>query len=327
MKVQGARLKRGEDDWSPVFLMADTPNLPDCNPVLFVDARERLWLFWIAVQANRWEHSQLKYRRAEQYDGPGAPRWSWQDVIHLVPGDAFAERVDAAFKELRPSEPLWAEYAPRYSKMIEAAARDKIKRQTGWMTRIHPLVLPSGRILLPLYSDGFNFSLVGISDDGGDTWRASQPIVGLGPIQPALARKRDGTIVAFMRDAGERPPRVLRSTSSDQGETWTVARDTDIPNPGSSLDVIALRDGRWVMLFNDTERRRRRLALALSDDEGSSWKWKRHVEDSTNGRSSFAYPSIIQARDGQLHLSYSYHLPEGRAIKHLTLEPDWIAGE
>ena len=35
--VQGARLKKGSKKWSPVFLMADTPHFPDCNPVLFVD--------------------------------------------------------------------------------------------------------------------------------------------------------------------------------------------------------------------------------------------------------------------------------------------------
>ena len=32
--VQGARLKKGRKKWSPVFLMADTPRFPDCNPVL-----------------------------------------------------------------------------------------------------------------------------------------------------------------------------------------------------------------------------------------------------------------------------------------------------
>ena len=41
VKVQGARLKKGSKEWGPVFLMADTPDLPDCNPVLFIDSKER----------------------------------------------------------------------------------------------------------------------------------------------------------------------------------------------------------------------------------------------------------------------------------------------
>jgi len=57
--IQGARLEKGSNKWSQVFSMADTPDFPDCNPVLFVDQRERLWLFWIVVRANAWEQSIL----------------------------------------------------------------------------------------------------------------------------------------------------------------------------------------------------------------------------------------------------------------------------
>ena len=328
VRIQGARLVKGETNWSPVFEMADTPGLPDCNPTLFVDPQDRLWLFWIVVQANRWEHSQLKFRRSTDFSRPGAPRWTWQDVIHFVPGDSFAQRIRTAFDELKPDESLWAEYAPRYSRMIIAASQDKIKRQTGWMSRIHPLVLSSGRILLPLYSDGFNVSLVGLSDDDGATWRPSLPIVGLGPIQPTLVQKRDGTIVAYMRDSGAAPNRVLFSTSEDDGATWTAARDTDIPNPGSSLEVTRLKDGRWVMIFNDTEHSRRRLALALSDDEGASWKWKRYLDAAeTNELGSFSYPSLIQSRDERLQATYSHVRSKGAAIKHVTVDVEWIKGE
>jgi len=40
--IRGARLPRGAQAWSEVFLTADTPNLPDCNPVVFLDGRQRL---------------------------------------------------------------------------------------------------------------------------------------------------------------------------------------------------------------------------------------------------------------------------------------------
>ena len=133
------------------------------------------------------------------------------------------------------------------------ASKDKAKREEGWMTRQNPVVLPSGRILLPLYSDGFNASMMAISDDLGETWRPSLPIVGMGPIQPAVARKADGTLWSYMRDSGGEPKRALWSESKDDGVTWSPAIDTDIPNPGSSLAVRALADGRWVMAFNDAD--------------------------------------------------------------------------
>jgi predicted neuraminidase len=319
--VQGARLKKGFNKWSPVFTMADTPDLPDCNPVLFIDKKQKLWLFWIAVQAARWERSVLKYRTSLDYQKDGAPKWHWQDVILLQPGNNFAQEVSVKLDQLNRDEGMWAEYALPYSQLIKEAAKDPVKRQTGWMTRIHPLMLSTGRILLPLYSDGFNVSLAAISDDEGETWKASLPIVGYAPIQPSIIQKKDGILVSYMRDSGDSPNRILISTSEDDGNSWSAAIDTDIPNPGSSLEVIALKDGRWIMIFNDTENGRHQLALALSDDEGKSWSWKRYLEKAAGG---FGYPSIIQTKDGKIHATYSYHVAEGRTIKHVELDVDWI---
>jgi len=322
--IQGARLRKGATEWSEPFLMADTPFTPDCNPVLFIDPNERLWLFWIAVRANRWEHCILKYRRAEKYTNDGAPEWSWQDAIILRPGEEFVEATEKAFKELNPPEHLWAEYAPAYSKMIIEASKDKAKREEGWMTRQNPVVLPSGRILLPLYSDGFNMSLMAISDDMGETWRPSLPIVGLGPIQPAVVRKKDGTLYSYMRDSGGLPKRALWSESRDDGVTWTPAIDTDIPNPGSSVAVIGLKDGRWVMGFNDADLGRHVLALALSDDEGKTWKWKRDLERAEPGKAGYAYPGMFEGADGRVHITYTFSEDGGKTIKHAAFDPDWI---
>ncbi|MBC8182043.1 exo-alpha-sialidase [candidate division KSB1 bacterium] len=322
--IQGARLKKGTKIWSAVFLMADTPEFPDCNPVLFIDKEERLWLFWIAVTAHRWERSILKYRRSSDYQKDGPPNWEWQDVILLKPGEKFSRAVEQGFKENVKHEAIWAEYAFPYERMIVEATKDPVKRQIGWMTRIHPLALQSGRILLPLYSDGFNICLVAISDDLGVRWRASSPMVGLGPIQPTLVQKKDGTVVAYFRDSGDPPMRVMKSISKDEGETWSFAVDTDIPNPGSSLEVIALQDGRWLMAYNDTEDGRHSMALALSDDEGETWKWKKNINVIGDRSKSYGYPSLIQTRDGMFHLTFTYKEKGGKAIKHAVFGVDWI---
>ena len=321
VQIQGARLRKGASQWSEVFPMADTPEFPDCNPVLFVDADNRLWLFWVVVLANQWEDSLLKYRRADRYSNDGPPEWNWQDVIHLRPGDAFPEQVAAAFKELNPAEEMWAAYAPPYSEMVMEASRDPLKRQIGWMTRNQPLTLPSGRILLPLYSDGFNLCLMARSDDRGATWQTSAPIAGLGPIQPTLARRKDGTLMAFFRDSGDLPKRIQYATSSDEGNTWTLTKDTEIPNPSSSMEVKALADGRWALICNDLDDGRYRLGMFLSEDEGNTWPVRRYLEDDPAKANSFAYPSMIQARDGRIHATYSYHTEAGNTIKHVSFLP------
>lgn len=330
VQIMGSRLKKGTSKWETPFQMADTPDIPDCNPVLYLDAQERLFLFWIVPHSNRWENSILKYRRADHPIGTGAPDWTWQDIIILKPGDDLPQQIRDGIKQTDLDEGMWAEYAPKYSKLLADAATDPHKRQKGWMGRTRPLTLPSGRILLPLYSDGFNISLVAISDDLGATWRASKAIVGLAPIQPALARRQNGDILAYCRDSGAAPNRVMLSISMDDGESWSVTKDTDIPNPGSSLAMITLSDHRWIMVFNDTERGRHQLAVALSEDEGETWPWKRYLDAADTDRiASFSYPTAIQSKDGTVHVTYSHVIKEGAtktgaAINHVAFDADWI---
>lgn len=322
VKIMGARLKKGKNKWSEPFLLADTYGIPDCNPVLFLNKGGKLFLVWIAVQANRWESSILRFRTSVDYLKENAPVWNWQDNILLKPGDSFAEEVAARFKDLPRNGHGWAEYAPDYDKMIIEASRDAKKRSIGWMTRIKPLITASGRILLPLYSDGFNFSMTAISDDDGETWRPGLPIVGRGPIQPALVQKKDGTVIAYMRDSGDDPTRVHTSESKNNGESWSVSSKTEIPNT-ASVEICALKNGKWAFLGNDIDDGRYRLSLFLSDDEGKTWKWKTKIENEEKGKGGFSYPSLIQSPDGLLHMTYSHHTGEKeKSIKYVVVDPE-----
>ena len=130
--------------------------------------------------------------------------------------------------------------------------------------------------------------------------------------------------MAYMRDSGSLPQRIMRSVSTDDGESWTFAADLDMPNPGSSLEVIGLEDGRWVLICNDTEAGRHRLSAYLSDDEGESWAWRRVIEERENGQGAFAYPSLIESHDGMLHLTFSYAVNRRQAIKYVKFNPEWI---
>ncbi|MBS1949228.1 MAG: exo-alpha-sialidase [Bacteroidetes bacterium] len=325
VKIMGARLKKGSRVWSQPFLMADSYGLPDCNPVLFLNSRNKLFLVWIAVEAHRWECSLLRYRTSINYTQEGPPAWNWQDNILLSPTDGFAIETSAKFRQLTPNHNGSAAYAPKYDDMIIEASKDFAKRSTGWMTRIKPLKLNSGRILLPLYSDGFNFSLIAISDNDGDTWHASLPIVGRGNVQPALVQKRNGNIFAFMRDNGDAPSRVQYSESADNGETWSAAQKTDIPNE-ASVELIVMNDGRWAYIGDDEEDGRYRLSLYFSDDEGKTWKWKKTLENTGKGNGSFSYPCLVQTKDdGLLHITYSYSMGKnGEAIKYVEVDPKSI---
>lgn len=324
VKLMGARLEKGKTSWSEPFLMADTPKIPDCNPVLFLSHEKKLFLVWIAVQANKWEQSVLRFRTSTDYLKSGPPTWNWQDNILLKPDDNFAKEVTQRLKEAPPSTAGWAGYAPKYDESIISASNDPVKRSFGWMTRIKPLLLPNKRIVLPLYSDGFNMSMMAISDDDGSTWRPSLPLVGRGPIQPAVVKKKNGNLFAFMRDSGDDPARVHMSESKDNGETWQVSTKTTIPNT-ASVELLVLQDGRWAFLGNDIDDGRYRIGLFLSDDEGNTWKWKTYLEKVEPNKGSFSYPSLIQTADGLLHITYSYHLEKDKkSIKYVVVNPQKI---
>jgi predicted neuraminidase len=346
VKVEGARLRKGANQWSPRFTLADTPGYPDTNCTMFIDPSGRLWLMWPTIMANLWESALMKYKISSSYTQDGSPKWDLQEVLHVTPGPEFEETVKRVLDEWEAKQPLSPE-APRetlqaYMSRIRKLAADKLSRRIGWMTRAHPFVftLPSGkqRLIVPLYSDGFSFSLMAISDNWGQTWHTSTPLIGGGNIQPSIVRRKDGTLYTLMRDNGPAPKRLQQSFSRDNGETWSPVTDSELPNPGSGAEIIGLRNGHWALIYNDTERDRNSLTVAISDDEGKTWRWKRQLEFDPPGSEAgqFHYPSIIQARDGSLHASYSYHLrrkdvevdTEGKqrrkAIKHAHFNEEWV---
>lgn len=342
VRILGARLPAGVSAWSDPFVLTDTPNYPDCNPILFIDARQRLWLMWVTILNHRWESALLKYRISVDYQASLVPRWSEGDVLHIRLDEAFVAQV-AAWLERLEAEGIGLPTPQRvrrevYTQSLRSRVYDSLQRQLGWMTRIPPLI-EGERIYLPLYSDGFGFSLVAISEDSGMCWRVSAPILGVGAIQPSLLRRADGTLVAFMRDNGAPPNRVFVANSSDNGETWSEAAKTALPYPGSSVAALALRTGEWLLIGNDTEQGRHQLAIWLSRDEGRSWQLAKYLERDAPEGGRYAYPCAIQARDGTIHVVYSYVLqreglprdewgrPKRSSIKWVRFTREWLLSE
>lgn len=331
--IQGARKKAGQNVWSEPFLLADTADLPDCNPVLFMDARKVLWLFWITVQDNEWGGSLLKYRISRQYDGDGAPLWEWQDVIHARPNELEPRFLKVVDEGLETYASLLDSLAPGIKEEamhIRDRAQEKLQCRLGWMTRTPPIMRDADTMMLGLYSDVFNCSLAAFTRDGGVTWTFSTPILDpditmLGNIQPAFAQRKNGEILAFMRDNGL-PKQVRCATSTDNGMNWSPVLVTGIPNPGSSVDVEVLSSGNWTLVCNDTLEGRHKLTAYLSEDEGRSWKWSRVIEEASPDGGSFSYPCLIQSRDGNVHVTYSYKREgtEGSSIKHAAFMECWI---
>jgi predicted neuraminidase len=375
--IRGARYNHKTGKWSEPFILADVPDFPDINPVLFVDNQGKLWLFWYTVMAYQWSTSLLKYRVSDNYmQKEGAPVWSWQDVIHMkpdggkategiTPGDSFVVTLTRKFDEyydyLKKSGQIkeegkevitnekWLKVKGLYldvAKGKNLVSEGKIvnekgvrvstplgyplMRRIGWQTRNKPLQIGK-RMILPLYSDGMNLSLMAITSDQGAHWSFSEPILGGGAIQPSLATNKDASLSILMRDNGPAPKRLMKSISRDGGFTWSSVEDTDIPNPGTAADVVVLKSGNWALIHNDIEDGRHRLSVWLSQDEGKTWP---HRKILVNGQPGSAvrghYPAIIQGKDCSIHVSYTNQIAgtEGGAdlknIVHASFSESWL---
>ncbi len=317
--IYGSR-KAGDSVWSSPFLMADIPDFPDCNTAMFIDARDRLWLIWPTIIANSWESCLTRYRVSSDYQGDGAPKWEWQGSIFLRPQN-FVEDMRQGWEHRKSMAADAPDTGDVDEQALFALIEDKLSSRLGWQPRCKPTILPSGRILLPLYSDTYSVSLMAISDDLGKTWFASHPLAGFGNIQPAVLRREDGTLVAYMRENGPLD-KIRVSESSDDGITWGPVGVMEFPNPGSGLDAVRLQNGNWLLIYNDTLRGRSRLAVSLTEDEGRTWPHTRHLEDQPSG--AYHYPAIIQGRDGTIHAVYSYFVEEGKSMKYAAFDEAWI---
>jgi predicted neuraminidase len=323
--------------------MADTPGYPDTNPAMCIDPQKRLWLFWPTILAHRWESALMKYCVSSDYQKAGSPKWNTSAVLHITPGTNFTAVVNAWLDELvaMPNSVVEEETLEQWVSRSRVRAADELSCRLGWMTRVHPCVLDGKRLLVPLYSDGFDFSLMVITDDWGKSWFTSTPLLGLGNVQPSLVQRRDGTLVGFMRHNGPAPHCLQVSQSTDRGLSWSQAVNSDVPNPGAGVEALVLKNGLWLLINNDLEHGRHSLAVSLSDDEGKTWKWMRHLErdqdaDIKAGAGSYHYPSVIQANDGTIHASYSFHQKAtetkldasgkraAESIKHAQFNEAWI---
>ena len=105
--------------------------------------------------------------------------------------------------------------------------------------------------------------------------------------------------------------RVCVSDSNDEGVTWSAPRAIELPNPNAGIDVVRLKDGRFVMVYNHTAKGRTPLNLALSAD-GERWTMFQALETEAG---EYSYPAIVQGSDGNLHITYTWRREKIRHVE------------
>jgi predicted neuraminidase len=274
--------RRTAAGWSAPVEMAREPNTPCWNPVLFHAKTGRLWLYF------KYGTNPAEWTAARRHSDDGGKTWS--EVEHLPSGI----------------------YGP---------------------IRAKPYVLPDGTIVSGSSVESYHSwsAWVERSTDNGDTWTRTGPITlpelrhatspqlgtgkAIGVIQPTVIPMDDiktGKHLRLYMRSSLQIGKICISDSMDGGKTWTDARPLDVPNPNSGIDIVRLRDGRFVLLYNDTTTGRTPLNLAVSKD-GELFTNFSTVESEKSGE--FSYPALIQGKDGNLHMTYTW---QRKTIRYAT---------
>lgn len=268
--------RRTASGWSAPREMIREPQIATYNPVLFHSAAGVLWLYY-------------KF-------GPSPETWSAGRTYSRDEGQTWA-----------PTEHLPAGlYGP---------------------IRAKPLILADGTILSGSSVESYGSWACWIerSTDNGRTWRRIGPIAAprnlaisqpdpgepFGIIQPSLVDLGGKHIRLYARSTRS-IARICQADSYDNGLTWGQIIPTRLPNPNSGIDAVRLRDGRLVMIYNHTTQGRTPLNLAVSRD-GDRWKDFYDVE---TGPGEYSYPALIQARDGDLLMTYTWRRTNIRFLRY-----------
>nr|MDO8114371.1 sialidase family protein [Candidatus Sigynarchaeota archaeon] len=290
--IFGAKYNIKEGAWSKPFLLSKSTRYPEGNGVIWKDpGTGKLFLFHATIWTTKEREKAL---------GRG---WYRCKVFYMASNDDGAS---------------WGE-------------RCVLMDELGYNVRHVPIVLADGRMLLPMYHEYPAHGIVAISDNRGETFHFSQPIknhdrytdvtrffVNWGNIQPTLAELSDSSILALLRT--RRFGKVFRSVSTDRGETWSPAEETGLLNPDEGICMVKLKSGRLVLIFNNSSKSVHGMWLAACDDgKGLSWTVVKRIEQ--DPRLKLTYPSIMQARDGTIHATYTW---DRKSIKHVYFDEDWL---
>ena len=96
-----------------------------------------------------------------------------------------------------------------------------------------------------------------ISRDAGSSWAMADLPESIGAVHMNIVPRGDGRMAAFFRNRFA--AQILCSHSVDDGLTWSAPAETVLPNNNSSIQAVALQDGRIAIIYNHSN------ALTSSD--------------------------------------------------------------
>lgn len=279
--VYGARLPKGQTQWTTPNSIASIPFRSVGNPVVWQSPDGTVWLFYVVRYGATWSTSLIQAKISRD----GAKTWSDPMIVTMTQGTMVR------------SQPLGLANGDILLPAYHETGHDTEK------------VGPDSCSLF------FRF------DSQKHTWTKTNRIRSkIGNIQPSVARVKDDYLVAYCRRGGDysdRPDgRIVRSESKDGGRTWSQGTETEFKNPNAAVEFLRLKNGHLLLIFNDSLGERTPLTAALSTDGDKTYPHRRNLIEGAGG--DYGYPYAIQSDDGKIHLIFTAN---GRStIYHAVFE-------
>ena len=302
----------------------ESPPTPGCHASTVVESREgQILAAWFAgtdegednvgIWVSRWEGGAWS-RPVEVANGVMSPQVRfpcWNPVLFQP-----REGPLVLFFKVGPTpSKWWGEMMVSEDDGATWKGRRRLPSEVMGPIKDKAVQLADGTILCPSSSEHAGWRVhVEITKDLAN-WEVVGPLndpAKMGVIQPTILTYPGNRLQMLCRTRGK--GFIAESWSQDSGRTWTEMTLTPLPNPNSGIDAVTLRDGRQLLVFNNTPKGRTPLNVAVSKD-GKQWDVTLALETQPG---EYSYPAVIQASDDRVHITYTYLR---KSIKHVILDP------
>jgi predicted neuraminidase len=308
------------------FIYLSAP-FPQCHASTLVETPEGIVASWfggthekhpdVGIWVSRFDRGvwTTPIEVADGVESPAKRHPTWNPVLHQIPGGSLQ-----LYYKVGPSPSTWWGMVKTSSNGGRTWSEAR-RLPDGILGPIknHAVTLKDGTIVSGSSDEEGGWRVhFEISKDQGATWTRTADIGNretMGLIQPGMSLIDGDRLMAFCRS---RAGKVFITSSTDGGQSWTPPTPTVLPNPNSGVDAVGLKDGRTLLVYNHVpapSRARSPLNVAISKD-GQKWEQVALLEDDPG--QEFSYPAVIQAANGHVHITYTWHRTR---VRHVVLDP------